>query len=213
MKNPKCFISYSWDSEEHKEWVRKLAINLQSNGVITLLDQWDTYPGIDLIKYMETSIRESDYVILVCTPNFTQKANLVEGGVGYEKIIVTGEIYHKLSPQKKYVPIIRNGKPKECLPSYLKTRVYLDFSNDNKYQDNIEKLLRHIHAQQEHKRPSLGTKPIFDNKLKKDKSKESKKSFNLIRFKNLFDYAYSASGLDMSKSAALNWALNKIGKT
>ena len=31
--NPRCFISYSWDSDSHKDWVRKLAEHLQSSGV------------------------------------------------------------------------------------------------------------------------------------------------------------------------------------
>jgi hypothetical protein len=33
MTNPECFISYSWDSEAHKDWVRSLATELMSNGV------------------------------------------------------------------------------------------------------------------------------------------------------------------------------------
>lgn len=107
LNKPACFISYSWDSQEHKDWVRSLAIELQSNGVITRLDQWDTHPGMDLAKYMETCIRESDFVLLVCTPNFAQKANAGKGGVGYEKTIVTGEIFQEVASEKKFVPLLR----------------------------------------------------------------------------------------------------------
>ena len=63
MAAPRCFISYSWDNDEHKDWVRCLATELQRNGVETRLDQWDTHPGMDVTNYMETCIRESDFVL------------------------------------------------------------------------------------------------------------------------------------------------------
>ena len=127
MAAPKCFISYSWDNDEHKDWVRCLATELQRNGVETRLDQWDTHPGMDVTNYMETCIRESDFVLLVCTPIFAQKANVGLGGVGYEKGIVTGEIFADAASPKKFVPLLRKGNPRDSLPSYLKSRVYIDF--------------------------------------------------------------------------------------
>lgn len=90
--SPKLFISYSWDSENHKAWVRKLAIDLQKNGVHVYLDQWDAHLGRDLPNYMETCVRECNHVLLICTPKFQEKANSGKRGVGYEKNIVTGEI-------------------------------------------------------------------------------------------------------------------------
>ena len=127
MAAPRCFISYSWDNDEHKDWVRCLATELQRNGVETRLDQWDTHPGMDVTNYMETCIRESDFVLLVCTPIFAQKANVGLGGVGYEKGIVTGEIFADAHSTKKFVPVLRKGNPRDYLPSYLKSRMYIDF--------------------------------------------------------------------------------------
>ncbi len=86
MSSPKCFISYSWDSEAHKKWVRNLAEHLTKNGIEILLDQWDLKPGSDFPSYMETSVRESDYVILVCTQDFAQKANVGNGGCGLREV-------------------------------------------------------------------------------------------------------------------------------
>jgi hypothetical protein len=42
-------------------------------------------PGADLSQFMESRIRESRFVLLVCTPVFASKANSGVGGVGYEK--------------------------------------------------------------------------------------------------------------------------------
>jgi hypothetical protein len=86
---PTCFPSYSHDGEMHNNWVRKLAEDLQTNGVHTHLDHWDLRAGMDMMQYMETCIRESDFILLICTPNFANKANNGKGGVGYEKSIIT----------------------------------------------------------------------------------------------------------------------------
>lgn len=36
-----AFISYSWDSEEHKTWVRHLVDKLLQSGIPVILDQYD----------------------------------------------------------------------------------------------------------------------------------------------------------------------------
>jgi len=47
--------------------------------------------------------------------------------LGYEKIIVTGEIFEGSASSKKFVPLIRGGLPKEsCL--LISNRNYLSIS-------------------------------------------------------------------------------------
>lgn len=162
-EHPKCFISYSWDNKEHKDWVRKLAADLQRNGVDVSLDQWDTHPGIDLTEYMETCIRESDYVLLICTPTFAKKANASRGGVGYEKNIVTGEIFEGAASPKKFVPLLRAGEPTDSRPSYLKSKAYVDFRNDSRFDKSLEELLRHVYASPKYIKPPLGEKPLLES--------------------------------------------------
>src|SRR5258708_12472669 len=38
--NPQVFISYSWDDEEHKEWIIQLANKLSSKGIHVILDRF-----------------------------------------------------------------------------------------------------------------------------------------------------------------------------
>lgn len=161
MSDPKCFISYSWDSSYHKDWVRSLAEKLHQNGVYTFLDQWDLSLGAQLPKFMETSIRESDFIVLVCTKNFAAKADAGKGGVGYEKNIVTGEMFSDATIDTKFVALLREGDPKTSLPSYLKSKLYLDFRDDAHFEANFAQLLRHIYREPEYIRPPLGTKPKF----------------------------------------------------
>jgi hypothetical protein len=44
---PTVFISYSWDSEEHKGWVLAFAQALVNAGIYVTLDQWHLPPGED----------------------------------------------------------------------------------------------------------------------------------------------------------------------
>ncbi len=48
-QNPKVFISYSHDSDEHKKWVLNLATKLRRHGVDAILDQWDLRIGQDFL--------------------------------------------------------------------------------------------------------------------------------------------------------------------
>jgi hypothetical protein len=110
------------------------------------LDQWDLFPGSDMLSFMETCVRESDYVVLVCTPAFAVKANKGVGGVGYEKTIVSGELFYANSRPGKFVPVLRLGEPSQALPSYLSSKMFVDFRNDVNFAASCEELLRHFHG-------------------------------------------------------------------
>ena len=221
MTSPTCFVSYSWESEDHKSWVRDFASDLQKNGVHVYLDQWDLRPGADLTKYMESSIRESDFVLLICTPAFAQKANEGKGGVGYEKSIVTGEIFSNSSGETKFVPILKSGNVGESLPSYLKSRLFADFSARTSYHSSLTELLRHIFDSPEFERPPIGRKPNFETinnrvtpekEVQKNEKSDSKNSyFDLGRFKELVEYASDEyNGLSYEKDDAAAWAQNNL---
>ena len=120
----KCFISYARESDDLCAWVLKLATDLRAGGIDVTLDQWDLRPGADALKFMESAVRESDLVLLICTPQFAKKANSGVGGVGYEKAIVGAELYEN-SGTEKFIPILRSGNSSESIPSYMKSRVYI----------------------------------------------------------------------------------------
>lgn len=165
MDNPKCFISYSWDSKEHQDWVRRLAETLHMNGVETQLDQWDLKPGQDMTAFMEYSIRSSNFVLLICTENYATKSNDGSGGVGYEKSIVTGEIFTTTFEQIKYIPVLKGNDAKTSLPSFLKAKLYIDFREESNFGENIEELLRTIYNAPKFEKPTLGEKPNFTKPL------------------------------------------------
>lgn len=156
-KSPRIFLSYSHDSSEHKEWVLGLASQLVQAGIDVILDQWDLEPGDDLAFFMERSVTSSDRVILVCSGTYVEKANAGRGGVGYEKMIVTSELMEKLDT-RKFIPIVRNAGP-EKLPSFLGSRLYIDFDDDALQEPSLEQLIRAIHDTPKVSKPQIGRNP------------------------------------------------------
>ena len=93
---PVVLMSYSHDTPELKRWVGQLATRLIENRVDVILDQWETGPGDDLPKFMERAVARADRVLMVCTEAYVHKADDGKGGVGYEAMIVTGELVNNL---------------------------------------------------------------------------------------------------------------------
>lgn len=156
--HPKIFISYSHDSLEHKKWVLNLATRLMHAGVDTILDQWDLKLGADLPTFMERGISESSRVLLVCSERYVEKSNSGSGGVGYEKMIVTSEIFQNVD-SKKFIPVLRqNGSIN--LPTFLKSKLFIDFSNDENFETAIDELLREILGAPLFSKPKLGNNPF-----------------------------------------------------
>ena len=85
---PKVFISYSWDSPEHRQWVAQLGGYLRQCGIDVTLDQWHVRYGEDLAAFMERSVREADRVLVICTESYVDKASRRTRGVGYELLMV-----------------------------------------------------------------------------------------------------------------------------
>ncbi|MCY3956236.1 MAG: toll/interleukin-1 receptor domain-containing protein [Nitrospira sp.] len=140
MSDPKAFMSYSWDDDQHKEWVARLATNLRDDGVEIILDQWHAVPGDQLSEFMERQIRENDYVLIICTPNYRLKSDGRKGGVGYEGDIMTAEVHNQRN-HRKFIPILARGTWEEAAASWLKGKYYIDLSSPDRYEKNYQDLI------------------------------------------------------------------------
>ena len=169
---PKCFVSYTWESPVHEDWVLNLATQLRENGVDVVLDRWDLNYGNDLPHFMETSVRESDFVILVCTPKYARKANAGEGGAGYEKRIVTGEMF-KNANESKFIPLIRDGRDEDSLPTFLLARNYIDFRKDHEFDRKLNDLLHQLHGVPKHPKPKIGPSPFISQPYQRGESRRT----------------------------------------
>lgn len=171
-KTPKAFISYSWDDEAHKNWAKDLAVRLRGDGVDVTLDRWGVTPGGQLPEYMERSVRENDFVLIVCTPQYKSRSDNRIGGVGYEGDVMTGEVFVQGNDQK-FIPLLRKGEWANSAPSWLQGKQYFDFRGEPYSEDTYNGLYDYLFDERE-KAPPLG----------KPKAATQKPSLLVVRYAN-----------------------------
>lgn len=154
---PTAFVSYSWDSDQHRDWVRDLATRLRGDGIDVTLDQWHAILGDNLPQFMETAVRDNDYVLIVCTPRYKKKSDKRAGGTGYEGDIITAEVF-VTGNQRKFIPILREGEWIEAAPSWLLAKYYLDLRGASYSEANYRQLVRTLHGMTPQP-PPLGARP------------------------------------------------------
>lgn len=161
---PKLFISYSWSTPTHEEWVLNLASELVESGIHVIFDKWDLKEGDESTAFMERMVTSPDVqrVLIISDAVYVQKANKRTGGVGLEAQIISKEIYEN-SEQSKFVVAVteKDENGKHCLPTYYTSRMYIDFTDSSEYYNSFEKLVRWVYNKPLYKRPELGKTPEF----------------------------------------------------
>jgi hypothetical protein len=159
---PKAFISYSWDDETHRKWVKALAARLRNDGVDATLDRWNVTPGGQLPEYMERSVRENNFVLIVCTQQYKIKSDNRTGGVGYEGDIMTGEVFVQ-GNDEKFIPLLRKGEWEYSAPSWLQGKYHIDFRGEPYSEDSYKELYDYLFNRRE-KAPPLGKAKVLAQK-------------------------------------------------
>lgn len=164
MAAPKLFISYSWSDAEHEQWVIDLATELRESGVDVILDKWDLKEGHDAVAFMEKMVTDPEIkkVGIICDEKYAAKADGRSGGVGTETQIISREVYENQA-QEKFVAVVceKDENGRAYLPTYYKSRIYIDLSEADRYADNFERLLRWVFDKPLYVKPDLGNKPSF----------------------------------------------------
>lgn len=137
---PSAFLSYSWDSPAHKEWAGTFGVRLRADGIDAHWDEFDTRLGDQLPHFMEKAIRESEFVLIICTPRYKQRSEARQGGVGYEGNIITGELLTH-GNERKLIPLLREGEWSEAAPSWLLGKRYADLRGVPYSEAEYKKLL------------------------------------------------------------------------
>ncbi|MDC5027479.1 TIR domain-containing protein [Acinetobacter baumannii] len=161
IQTPKIFISYSWSSPEHEQWVLDLAENLMQDGIDIALDKWELREGDDPIAFMESMVNDPSItkIIMIIDSKYTDRANGRHGGVGTESTILSHELYSKRD-KNKIVAVI--AEPEASKPIFYAGRLHVDLSNSDKYAEEYEKLVRWAFDKYKYEKPkTLGAAPSF----------------------------------------------------
>ncbi|MHB9009195.1 MAG: SEFIR domain-containing protein [Limisphaerales bacterium] len=162
--SPKVFISYSWSSAAHQAVVKGWADQLVADGVDVVLDLYELKEGHDKYAFMERMVTDETVtnVLVVCDKAYSEKADARKAGVGTESQIISKEVYDKVD-QSKFIPLVCEfdtaGNP--YLPTFFKSRIWIDFSSPETANENWEQLLRLLFGKPVHQKPQLGKPPAY----------------------------------------------------
>jgi hypothetical protein len=164
IESPTVFISYSWDDEDHKNWILGLATKLIENGVTVILDRYDLKPGKNMLHFMDEAVRKSDKVLMIFTENYKLKAEKRDGGVGYEYSIFNVELYKKITSNEKYIPILKNGTFETSIPDFIQQFIAINMTDNFRFDEKFNELLLAIYDKPQIEKPQLGKRPSFMDK-------------------------------------------------
>ena len=159
---PRAFVSYSWSSLEHQERIRSWADRLMGDGVDVVLDVYDLKEGSDKYAFMERMVTDPtvSHVLVFCDREYARKADDRSAGVGVESQIISKEIYDKVE-QSTFIPIVCEFDEAEeaTLPAFMKSRIWIDFSSEEKANASWERLIRLLYGRPQHAKPPVGSRP------------------------------------------------------
>lgn len=162
--NPRVFVSYSWSSPGYQARIRQWAEQLVNDGVDVVLDVWDLKEGDDKYAYMEKMVIDTSvtHVLVFSDSEYAAKADTRKAGVGTESQIISREVYSKVQ-QSKFIPIVCefDGAGEPFLPTFLKSRIWIDFSSPEAANENWEQLVRLLFGKPAHEKPTLGKPPTY----------------------------------------------------
>src|SRR6185295_5665793 len=141
------FLSYSHDSEEHREWVLSLSERLRDDGIETRLDQYvNGTPEGAWPHWMLDRLDEVSHVVVICTETYYRRFRGHEEpgkgkGADWEGTLITQEIYDARSRTKKFIPVLRAAADESFIPEPLRGRTHYTVTSKAAYEALYEVLL------------------------------------------------------------------------
>lgn len=118
--------------------------------------------GYSLTHFMNKGLSIADKVIVIGTPQYKEKSmKSLSGGVSYEESIIHTDLMENIA-SVKFLPVVRAGDFSSSLPTLLRRRVGLDFTDDSKYDSLLSEIVREIYDVPKYPIPVLGPVPTFD---------------------------------------------------
>ncbi len=164
----RVLISYAQESDDHRARIRKLADQLRAHGIDAMIDQYEPHPPEGWPLWMERQIEHADFVLVVCTEIYRQRADGTEQpgrglGVAWEADLIREELYRSAHRNERFIPVVFDAGHQRVIMKKLADATFyvlneheLDAtSNDNGYV----KLYRHLTGQPLVVKPELG-RPI-----------------------------------------------------
>ncbi|XHR27505.1 MAG: toll/interleukin-1 receptor domain-containing protein [Chthoniobacteraceae bacterium] len=155
----RVFISYTATDVSHAAWVEALGAFLRNNGVEARLDKWHLRNGMDLPQWMSNELQLADRVIIISNEQYAAKADGRLGGVGWETMLIQGDIATQQLESHKYLIVVRSADFAAGRPRYLKTKFASHWpptQSEAAMRDDLLKELLQVSSE-----PPLGAPTVF----------------------------------------------------
>lgn len=150
----RVFISYSQDSATHSERVLDLSNRLRADGVDCHIDQYETHPPKGWLLWMEAQVEEADFVLVVCTEEYTKKSREnKKSGAKFESILILQDLYDADMLNEKFIPVLFDDSDKKHILKWLRPYNHYQVGREAGY----EQLRRRLLDDPEVVKPPLGT--------------------------------------------------------
>ncbi len=140
MSEIKVFISYSHDSEAHREKVLALSERLRADGIKTILDQYvNGSPEQGWPRWMLDQLDAATFVLVICTETYYRRFRGHEEpgkgkGVDWEGALITQELYDARSRTLKFVPVFLSDAVADWIPEPLRSIGYYALTSASAYE-------------------------------------------------------------------------------
>lgn len=153
-KNPKVFISYSHQDVEYENKVLELSNRLRSEGIDANVDLYEDAPSEGWPCWMENQIRESDYVLVLCSKSYYDKfySDTKGKGVTWEVSIIYQSLYDTNAETKKFIPVFFEAGEEQYIPTPIKSFTYYNVGTTEGYN----KLYWRLRGVNKTEKPPLG---------------------------------------------------------
>jgi Sulfatase-modifying factor enzyme 1/TIR domain len=136
---PRVFISYSHDSDEHRDRVLGLADRLRADGIDAMIDQYIQSPPEGWTTWCEGEIRKASFVPMVCTETYLRRVNGEEEpgkgyGVLWEARLIRQHVYDSGSVSSKFVPVLFADGSHDHVPTPVKGGSIYRVESDEGYE-------------------------------------------------------------------------------
>jgi hypothetical protein len=115
---------------------------------------------MDLPQWMCNELQLADKGIIVSDEAYAEKANGRDGGVGWETMVIQGDLASQPPDSTKYLTIVRTAKLEDGVPFYLRTIFSFHWpdslTNDGQLRQDLLKELFEIS-----KEPQIDEPPLF----------------------------------------------------
>jgi hypothetical protein len=142
---PRVLISYSHDSQDHEARVLALSNRLRAGGIDCTVDLYDKHPPEGWPRWMDRQLRESHFVLVVCTETYLRRAEGKEApgiglGVRWESAIMYDQIYSMEMSNKKFIPCIFSAADKAFILAPLSGHTHYLVSDETGYESLYRRL-------------------------------------------------------------------------